>query len=174
MPFRSLLLILSLAATAACAQPSRDVVDACVRTDHASASVRYAEIPVHRFDDAAYDDSDLKETTIRVGKEKIGTWESASARQSGLVYNGRHVALDNVTRLAGERPEPFDPYRAMWGIVRSGAKSYFCITFNFGALGHSGPFQSVRGVYLFERHARVFSPLYAVSRVTPGGVVLAK
>jgi hypothetical protein len=145
-----------------------------VRTDHASASVRYIEIPVRRYDDAVYDDSDLKETTIRVGKEKIGTWERAAARQSGLVYNGRHVALDNVNRLSSELPEPFDPYRALWGIVRSGATSYFCITFNFGALGHSGSFQNVRGVYLFERQARRFRPFYTVGRVTPRGVVLAR
>jgi hypothetical protein len=174
MQTRLFLLTLTLASTAAVARPPREVVEACVRADPERSAPRYTDLPARHFFETQEDGSDNVTTTIRYGKEEIGIWERPAVRQSGLVYNGRRVTLDDVTRLSGERPEPFTPYLAMWGIVKAGARSYICITFNFDGLGQSGSFQSVRGVYLFERHARSFRPFYTVGRVTPGGVVLAR
>jgi len=174
MQTRLFLLTLTLVSTTAVAQPPREVVEACVRTDSVRSAARYTDIPAHHFSETQEDGTDYVTTTIRYEKEEIGIWERPTARQSGLVYNGREVSLDDVTRLSGERPEPFNPYLAMWGIVKSGARAYVCITFNFDGLGRSGSFQSVRGVYLFERHARRFRPFYTVGRVTPAGVVLAR
>lgn len=167
-------LTITLASTATAVPPPRPAVEACVRTDSAPCGARYTAIPARDFVETQEDGADSVATTIRYGKEEFGTWERAGARKSGLVYNGRQVPLQDVTRLSGERPAPFNPYLAMWGIVTWATRSYFCITFDFDGLGRSGVFQSVHGVYLFERHAPRFQPFYTVGRVTPGGVVLAR
>ena len=82
-------------------------------------------------------------------------WEVKSTNAFGLIFNGEEPPLRRVTRLDRRHaPTPFDPYKAMWGDARQGAKPYICITFNFDGLGQSGSFQNVRGVYIIEKSSR--------------------
>ena len=156
------------------AKPTTEAIEACVKGESVGATASYTEIVVHEYNDAEDNESDKTVTTFKYGKESIGIWQSAKPQRFGLTYNQKEVELDLITRLSSEKPVPFDPYRAVWATIRSGPKSYVCIAFNFDGLGQSGTFQTVRGVYLFERKAPSFRPYYTVGRVTDHGVILAR
>jgi hypothetical protein len=156
------------------AQPSREVTKTCVKTESTSPPVKYVDIPINEINETEDQEAGRTETTIRFGRDEMGVWETDSPSTFGLVYNGRQVSLDDVTRLSKERPSQFNPSLAKWGVVSEGSNSYICITFNFEGLGQSGSFQNVRGIYLLDRHAHLLRPFYTVGRVTAKGVVLAK
>jgi hypothetical protein len=147
--------ILVIAVSNVFAAPSPAVTRTCLKANNASATVKYT--PIESSDWLVSEDEDEKrtETTLRHGKQTIGVWEVKSPPAFGLIANGSAIALDHVTSVtAGQAPVSFNPYLAMWGTVREGARSYVCITFNFEGLGQSGSYQDIRGAYLIERAGR--------------------
>jgi hypothetical protein len=167
-------LALIIGSTHASGQPSKEVTKTCVKAGSTSPGVTYVAIPVTRIDETEDEDTGKTETTIRLGPEQMGTWETGSADSFGLVYNGKQISLDRVIRLSKEEPAQFRTSLAQWGVVASGKRSYICVTFNFEGLGQSGSFQSVRGIYLIDRRAQPVRPFYTVGRVTENDVMLAK
>jgi hypothetical protein len=158
----------------AVAQPSREVIETCVKNASSTPRVTYTRTPANAVEITKDEDAKQTETTIRYGKDVIGTWEAASSPHFGLTYNGKQIPLNQAVPLSSEVASEFNPLLAMWGAIREGAKSYICITFNFEGLGQSGSFQSVRGIYLIDRTERNFHAYYTVGRLTATGVVLAK
>jgi hypothetical protein len=169
-----LLSAISIASASAFAQPGKSVLEACLRAESAARHANYAPIPGHHVFETVDTSAQRVDTAIRHGKEEIGIWTTSSPGRFGLLYNGRDIPAARIARLTGDAPSPFDPRLAMWGIVGAGARSYACITFNFEGLGQSGSFQTVRGIYLIERHVRRPRAYYATGRVTKAGVVPAK
>jgi len=154
--------------------PGKEVTKTCVKAQSTSAGIAYDNIPVSRIDETGNEDTGTTQTTIRFGREEMGTWETNVPDSFGIVYNGKQIFLDRVIRLSKEEPAQFRTALARWGVVRTGSKSYICITFNFEGLGQSGSFQNVRGIYLIDRRAHPVKSFYAVGRVTENDVMLAK
>ena len=169
-----LFIAMSLLHVLCTAKPTTEAIEACVKGESVGATAMYAEIVVNEYNDTEDNESSKTVTTFRHGKESIGVWQTAKPKRFGLTYNQKEVGLNLVRRLSSEEPAPFDPYRAIWGTITSGPKSYVCIAFNFDGIGQSGTFQAVRGVYLFERNTPSFRPYYTVGRVTDNGVILAR
>jgi hypothetical protein len=167
-------LSLTISSVPAYAQPSQNVTKTCVKAESTSPLVKYTDIPATEINEAEDQDSGKTETTIRFGREEMGTWETRSPSAFGLVYNGKKISLDHISRLSKEKPSQFDLSLAKWGVVSEGAKSYICITFNFEGLGQSGSFQNVRGIYLIDRSAQPLRSFYTVGRATGKDVVLAR
>jgi hypothetical protein len=167
-------LVLTVGCAQASGQPSKEVTKTCVKAQSTSASVTYADIPVTRIDETEDEATGTTQTTIRYGREEMGTWETSSPGSFGIVYNGKQILLDRVIRLSKEAPAQFQTSLARWGVVKTGNKSYICITFNFEGLGQSGSFQNIRGIYLIDRKSHPERPFYTVGRVTDNGVTLAK
>ena len=161
--------VLALAAfsSQAIAKPSTAVVDACVRTESTARHVRYTPIETGAFHVTEDGEAGKTDTTLRHGKDTIGTWEVQKPPAFGLLFNGKETSLAHVIRLdRSQAPVPFSPYLAMWGIVRDGQTSYVCITFNFDGLGRSGTFQNVRGLYLIERKTTSRNIFYAIGNIS--------
>jgi hypothetical protein len=148
------------------ARPSQRIVDACLKTESTSITVKYAELENSGFSNEA--DEDAKKTSITRGhgKNVAGIWEVESPRAFGLVYNGSEIDLKKVTALDKRQvPAQFDIYQAVWGEAREGSNAYLCITFNFEGVGQSGSFQNVRGVYLIDTKASTFKPFYTIGDI---------
>lgn len=155
-------------------QPSKDVMQTCVKAESTSPRVKYVDVPANEINESVDHDSGRNDTTIRFELDEMGTWETGSPSAFGLIYKGKQISLDDVARLSEEKPARFALELARWSIVSEGAKSYVCVTFNVDGLGRSGPHQSVRGVYLLDRNAQPPRAFYTVGRVTDKDVLLAR
>lgn len=159
-------LLLGALAAQAGAKPSAAVVDACLRTESMSPTVRYTSIETGAFQVIEDEEAGKTDITLQHGPDTFGTWEVKKPQAFGLVFNGKETPMARVTRIGkGMQPAVFNPYEAVWGEAREGGKSYICATFNFDGLGKSGSFQNVRGLYLFERHARTGAPFYTSGNI---------
>lgn len=164
---RFLLAALSMQTHAA---PSAALIDACLRTESNSPSVRYAPIDVRALEIIEDQEERKTSTVLRHRKDTVGIWEVSKPPTFGLVLNGKETPLAQVIRLnKRDAPTAFSPYEAMWGEAQEGKQSFICATFNFAGLGQSGSFQNVRGLYIFERGKRGSLPFYAVGNIAKSG-----
>ena len=105
-------------------------------------------------------------TTILHGRERVGIEETRPGQSYRLLYDGKARKLDDVTRLNRRHaPADFVATKAMYGIVRAGRDSYFCITFNFDGLGSSGSYQFIRAAYLIDRNAPGLKAYYTAADI---------
>lgn len=145
-------------------QPSKEVVQTCVKAESTSPRVKYVDVPANEINESVDHDSGRIDTTIRFDRDEIGTWETGSPSAFGLIYKGKQISLDDVAHLSEEKPIRFALELARWGVVSEGAKSYVCVTFNVDGLGQSGSYQRVRGLYLLDRNEQPPRPFYTVAR----------
>jgi hypothetical protein len=169
----SVAFVFSLAGSLAHAQPSKDVISTCVKSESTSPKISYAAITADTYYINEDDRTKRTETTFRHRSDVLGTWKGAPPDTFGLIYNTQRIPLARVKRLSKAVPSSFDTNLAIWGLIREGRRSYLCIAFNFEGLGQSGSFQSVHGVYLIERTTRPLRAFYTVGRVTEKGVILS-
>ena len=158
------------AASALAAPPRQGIVNACLLTQSAPKTVTYKAVPARIFHQREEVDAvtgiTTISTTIAHGRERVGIEETRPGQSYRLLYNGKARKLVDVTRLNRlHEPADFAATKAMYGLVRAGRDSYFCITFNFDGLGSSGSYQNIRAVYLIDRGAHDLKAYYTAADI---------
>jgi hypothetical protein len=150
--------------------PGQDIVNACLLTQSTPKTASYKAVPARTFHQHEVVDADTGittiSTTVKHGRERVGLAETRPGEAYRLLYNGAARKLDDVIRINPQHaPADFVPTKAMYGIIRSGRSSYFCITFNFDGLGSSGAYQYIRAIYLIDRDARGLKAFYSAADI---------
>jgi hypothetical protein len=79
---------------------------------------------------------------------KFGYATSLTRKNDMIVVGNSHVDIMKAAALGGERPEPINGFKAIYGTVTYKGRAYFCVTSNFDGIGRSGTFQNVRAAYV--------------------------